>query len=75
METHLAVIDTNHTSDHFWDDDHIAHVGLHYCRFLVGWGLLFGFTQLLDESHGFVFDASLKSAAYTSVYQLFRMLG
>jgi hypothetical protein len=73
-ETHFAIVDTNYTSNHFWDDDHVAQVCLHNRRFLVGRGLFLRFSQFLDKTHWFALDTTLEPAAYTGVDKLWRII-
>ena len=57
----FAVINSNHGSVHFWNDKHVAQVGLfniglhniglHNIGLLVGGALFLLLVQLLDQNH------------------------
>ena len=64
---YLAVIDTNYTSDHLRDDDHVTQVGLDDGRLLIWRSLLLGLAELLDETHRLALEAALEPPAGTGV--------
>lgn len=70
----LAVVDSDDGSDHFWDDDHVAQVGLDDCG-LLHWGSLFlGLAQLLEKGHWLALQATGETPADTAVHQLAQLL-
>lgn len=69
---HLAIVDTDNTSDHLGYNDHVAKMSFDYCGLLIRGCLLLCFTQLLDETHGAALETSSKPATCTGVYQLCR---
>jgi len=58
----LAVVNTDHTANHFGDDDHVSEVRLDYCGFFVRGGFLLGFAQLFDEAHWAALEATVELA-------------
>lgn len=68
--THLAVVDTDHASDHFRNDDHVTKMGLDDSRFLIRRSLLLGLAQLLNETHRAAFETTLEPAAGTGMDEL-----
>lgn len=71
----LPAVDANHAADHLRHDNHIAEMGLHEIRLLVGLGFLLGFAQFLDQAHGFAFQAAVEAAARARVHYVSELLG
>ncbi len=71
----LPAIDPNNTANHLGHDNHVSEVGLHEIRFLVGFGFLFGFAELLDEAHGFALEAAVEAAAGAGVDDVAELFG
>jgi len=63
----LAVVDTNDTADHLWDDDHVTKMGLDDCRLLIRWSFLLRLTQLLDEAHRAALESTHEPPSCTGV--------
>jgi len=69
----LAVIDTDDTSNHFGDDNHVSQVSLNNCRFFVRGSFFLCFAKFLDETHGFSLQASLEPAASACMYEIYKL--
>lgn len=72
--THLAVVYSNNTANHLRYDNHITEMGLDDCRLFIGWGLLLGLAQFLDETHWAAFETALEPTAGTGMDELQQML-
>ena len=70
----LAGVDTDDGSDHLWDNDHVAEVGLDEVWLLVGLGLLLGLAELLDQAHGLALETAVESAAGAGVNDIAELL-
>lgn len=70
----LTGVDTDDGSDHLWDDDHVAEVGLDEVWLLVGLGLLLGLAELLDQAHGLALETAVESAAGAGVNDIAELL-
>jgi len=68
--THLAIVDTNNTSDHFGHNDHVAQVCLDDGRFFIGRCLLLCFTEFLDKTHRAALETTLEATAGTGMDEL-----
>ena len=71
----LAGVNTNDTANHFGYDDHVTKVRLHEIRFLVGFSLLLGFSQLLNQTHGLSLKTAVKPAASASMDDIPELFG
>lgn len=69
-EEYLAVVDTDYTTDHFGDDDHVSEMGLDDCGFLVRGSFLLGFAQFFDEAHWAALEATVELATGACVNEL-----
>ena len=67
---HFSIINSNHGSDHFRNNNHITQVGLDSGRFFIWKRFLLGFTQLVDQTHGFTLQTTLESSSGTSMDQV-----
>ena len=63
----LSAVDTNNTSDHFWDDDHVTQVSLDKVWLLVWLCFLLCFAEFLDETHRATLQATVESTTSASV--------
>ena len=70
----FAVVNSDHGSGHFWNDNHVAQVGLHNIGLLIGGALFLLLTQLLDKSHGLALQASAELSANSAWQQLHQLL-
>lgn len=68
--SHLAIVNTNDTADHFWNDDHVTKVSLNHGRLLIGRCLFLSFAEFLDETHGTTLETALEPAASTGMNEL-----
>jgi hypothetical protein len=66
----LATVHTNHTANHLRDNNHITEVRLDSIWLLVRLGLLLGFAQLLDQTHGLALEAAVEPAAGAGVHDI-----
>lgn len=71
----LPGVDTNDGTDHLWDDDHVAEVGLDEVGLLVGLGLLLGLAELLDKAHGLALETPVEPTAGAGVDDIAELLG
>jgi len=71
----LAVVNTDNTTDHFGDDDHVSEVGLDDCWFLVRGSLLFSFAQFFDETHWAALEATVELATGACVNEVDELFG
>ena len=71
----LAGVNTNDTANHFGDNDHVTKVCLDEIWFLVGFGLLLGLSQLLNQAHWFSLKAAVEPAASASVHDIPELFG
>ena len=67
---HLAVVDTDNTTDHLGNDNHVTKMSFDYGGFLI-WGCLFlSFAQFLDETHWASLETASEPATCASVHEL-----
>jgi hypothetical protein len=59
----LSVVDSDHGSGHFRDDDHVTKMCLDNIGLLVGRAFLLLLPQLLDEGHGLALQTAAELAA------------
>jgi len=71
----LTGVNTDNTSNHLRNDDHVTEVGLDEVGLLVGPSLLLGLTELLDQSHGLALKTTVEPSAGTSMHQVPKFLG
>lgn len=71
----LARVDTNDGTNHLWDDDHVAEVGLDGVWLLVWLGLLLGLAELFDQAHGLALEATVEPSTGTGVDDIAELLG
>jgi hypothetical protein len=71
----LAGVNTNDTANHFGDNDHVTKVCLDEIWFLVGFGLLLGLSQLLNQAHWFSLKTAVEPAASASVHDIPELFG
>jgi hypothetical protein len=69
--THLAIVYSNNTTNHFRNYNHITEMGFDDCRLLIGWCLLLGLAQFLYEAHWSAFETALEPTAGTSMNELY----
>jgi hypothetical protein len=63
----LAAVNPNHTADHLRHDDHVTQVCLDQVGFLIGFGVLLGLAEFLNQAHGAAFETAVESAAGTGM--------
>jgi hypothetical protein len=68
-------VDTNLTSTHLWDDQHVTQVSLDDGWLLIGGCFLLGFSQLLDQTHGLSLETSGETSSGSGVYDLHEIFG
>jgi len=71
----LARVDTNNASNHLRHNDHVTEVSLDRIGLLVRLGLLLGFAELLDETHGLALQATVESPTRTGMYDIAELFG
>jgi len=71
----FARIDTNDTTDHLGNHNHISQVRLDEVGLLVGLGLLLCFTELLDQTHGLALETTIKPTASAGVNDIAELVG
>jgi hypothetical protein len=71
----LARVDADDTANHLGDNDHVAEVRLDKVGLLVGLGLFFGLSELLDEAHGASLQAAVDSAPGAGVDEFAKLIG
>ena len=71
----LPRIDPNDAANHLGHHNHVPEVRLHEVGFLVGFRLLFGFAEFLDEAHGFALEATVEAAAGAGVDYVAELVG
>ena len=69
---HLAIVDSDDGTNHFWDDNHVPEVGLDHGGLFVGRRLLLGLSQLLDQTQGLALETAVETPTGTSVDDLER---
>jgi len=69
---HLAVVDSDDRTNHFWDNDHVPEVGLDHGGFFVGRSLLLCLSQFLDQTQGLALEAAVETPTGTSMDNLER---
>lgn len=70
----FAVVNTNHTADHFWNNDHVSEVGLDDLWLLHGGSLLLCLTEALHKLKGFSLQTTVEASASTAMKQLGQLL-
>lgn len=71
----LARVDPDNTPNHLRHNDHIAQMRLDEVGLLVRLGLLLGFAQLLDQTHGLALEAAVEAAAGARVHDIAQLFG
>lgn len=71
----LPAVDANHRPDHLRHDNHVSQVRLDEVGLLIWPGGLFGFSELLDQSHGFALEAAVEAAAGSGVDDIAELFG
>lgn len=71
----LARINTNDTTNHLRDNDHVPQVRLNEVGLLVGLGLLFGFAKLLNEAEGTSAQTPVEAATGTGMNNVTKLFG
>lgn len=66
----LAVVDSDNSSNHFRDDDHITKMSLDASGLLVSLALKLSLTKALDESEGLALKATVEAATSTAVNEV-----
>ena len=66
----LARVNTNDTTDHLRDDNHVPQMGLDEVGLLIGLGFLLGLAQLLDQTHGLALETAVETTAGAGVYDI-----
>jgi hypothetical protein len=61
----LAIVHSNHTSDHLRDNDHVAQMCPYWLWLLTCRSLPFCFAELLDQGHGLALQTPLKPITKT----------
>ena len=59
----LSIVDTDNTSDHIGQHNHVSKMCLHNSRFLVGESLFLRFAQLFHQSHRFHLQTTCESTS------------
>jgi hypothetical protein len=70
MMTYLAVVDTDNTANHFWDDNHVTQVGFDNSGLLIRGSLLLCLAELLDKTHGLALETALEPSTGTGMNDL-----
>lgn len=70
MCAHLAIVDSDDGTNHFWDNNHVSEMGLDHGGLFVGRGLLLGLSQLLDQTQGLALEAAVETPTDTGMYNL-----
>ena len=71
----LSGVDTNHTTNHLRDDNHVTEMSLDNVGLLVGLGLLLSLTELLDKAHRAALQTTVDPAAGTGVDDIAELVG
>jgi len=71
----LARIDTNDTTNHLRDHNHISQVRLDEVGLLIGLGLLLCFTQFLNQTHGLALETTVEPTASAGVNDIAELVG
>lgn len=71
----LSRVDANHATNHFGDHNHVSKVCLDKIRLLVGFSLLLGLTQLLDQPHGLALETAVEPTASAGVNDIAKLVG
>ena len=66
----LTVVDTDDGTDHFWNNDHVSHVGSDWSWLFIFWGSQLGSSQLLHETGWLGSHTTGKSSSNSSWGQL-----
>ena len=74
MNTHLAVVDADNTSNHLWDDNHVTQMRLDNSGLLIGGCLLLRLAEFFDKSHGTALETPLEASASTGVDELNKLV-
>ena len=70
LHAHLAIVDSDNGTNHFWDNNHVPKVGLDHGGLFVGRRLLLGLSQLLDQTQGLAFEAAVETPPGTGMDDL-----
>jgi len=71
----FAAVNTNNRANHFRDDNHISKVCLNKIGLLIRLGFLLCFSEFFDQTHRAALEATVKSAAGTSVENVDKLRG
>ena len=71
----LARVDTNHTSNHLWNHNHVPEMSLDEVGLFVRLGLLLGFAQFLDQSHRLPLEATVEPTTSTGMDEIPKFFG
>ena len=71
----LARVDANDATNHLRDHDHVSQMRLDEIRLLIGFRLLLGLAQLLDQTHGLAFETAVEPTTGTSVDDIAELVG
>lgn len=69
----LAVVHSNHGSDHLGQNDHVPQVSLHHLWFLHGGSLFFGLAQALEEGLLLAAQATVQPPPLAGAVQLHQL--
>lgn len=79
LDLHLielfARVDTNDTSNHLRDHNHVPEMGLDQVWLLVRLSLLLGFAQLFDKTHRLALEATVEPTPGTGVDEISEFFG
>ena len=70
----LTVVNTNHGTDHFWEDDHVSHVSSNWRWLFVLWSSQLSSSQFLHETSWLVTQTTSKSSSDSGWSQLDELL-
>ena len=71
----LARVDTNDATNHLRNHDHVSQMRLDEIRLLIGFRLLLGLAQLLDQTHGLALETTVETTTSTSVNDIAELVG
>ena len=70
----LSVVDSDHGTGHFRNDDHVSQVGLDNIGFLVGRAFLLLLAKLLDEGNGLSLESTSELSSNAAREELHQLL-
>lgn len=70
----LAIVYSNHTSNHFRHHNHVPQMSLHGRGFLSSWRLLLRLAQLLDQAHWLALQSTLETSAGPRMDDIHKLL-